>query len=174
MTKMIKENKSKIKTAYFAAGCFWHVQEVFDGIDGVVRTVVGYMGGDEEKYPNPTYNMVCSGKTGYVESIKVEFDVRKISYEKLVEEFFKMHDPTTLNRQGPDIGTQYKSAIFFVDKNQEKVALKYIGKLQKKRDKDKKYNDQRKIVTEVVKAQTFYDAEDYHQKYYINNKSCGF
>lgn len=148
----MKNNNNK---ALFAAGCFWGVQKKFDELDGVIETTVGYTGG---KIENPTYKQVCSDKTGHAEAILVKFDDEKISYEELVRFFFKIHDPTQKDRQGPDIGSQYRSAIFFYDQNQKEIAEKVLNELNKE-----KYNS--KIVTEVVKSGEFYKAEDYHQKY---------
>jgi peptide-methionine (S)-S-oxide reductase len=142
--------------ATFAAGCFWHVQYEFDRIAGVVSTVAGYTGGTTE---NPTYKQVCTGKTGHAEAVEVTYDPNKVSYEDLLKAFFQMHNPTTLNRQGWDVGLQYRSAIFYHNENQRKAALDMIDKLSK----SGKFP--RPIVTEVKPAGPFYKAEDYHQKY---------
>ena len=146
----------KIETAAFGAGCFWGVEETFRKIKGVVSTEVGYMGGD---YKNPSYKDVCSGKTGHAEVVQVKYDPKIVSYEKLLEVFWYNHDPTTLNRQGPDIGEQYRSVIFFHNKEQEKIAKKMLKEL------DESGEFKGKIVTQIVKASTFYKAEEYHQKY---------
>jgi peptide-methionine (S)-S-oxide reductase len=152
------------ETALFAAGCFWGVQAVFDSLKGVKNTVVGYTGGRKE-YVNPSYVQVCSGRTGHAESVLVKYDPKKIKFRNLLELFFMNHDPTTLNRQGPDEGEQYRSAIFYSDEKQKKQALGYIKDYQKKLSKP--------IVTQIVKAGEFYPAEDYHQKYYTKHKiSC--
>jgi peptide-methionine (S)-S-oxide reductase len=152
--KRIEGNTSQ---AIFAAGCFWGVQAVFDSINGVVETVVGYTGG-KEGFSNPSYELVCSGKTGHAEAIQVTFDPRKISYKALLEIFWMNHDPTSLNKQGSDIGEQYRSAIFYLDDNQKMQAVRSMKEYQKKMEK--------KIVTEISTAGEFYPAEKYHQKYY--------
>src|SRR3989344_3205356 len=144
-----------MEVAIFAAGCFWGVQAVFDQVKGVISTTVGYTGGHVK---NPSYKDVCNDDTGHAEAVRIEFDEKKISYEKLVEIFFMNHDPTTMNRQGPDVGGQYRSAIFYVNDKQKKMAEKAMREYQKKLKK--------KIVTEITKASEFYLAEDYHQKYY--------
>jgi len=146
----------KLKVATFAAGCFWGVEEAFRKLPGVHDTEAGYTGGSKER---PAYEEVCAGKTGHAESVRVEFDPGKISYAKLLEAFFGMHDPTTKNRQGPDVGAQYRSAVFFHGKAQEKEARKAIAAL----GKSKKYGGP--IVTEVAPAGEFWPAEEYHQKY---------
>ncbi|MEM3154949.1 MAG: peptide-methionine (S)-S-oxide reductase MsrA [Candidatus Woesearchaeota archaeon] len=150
--------------ATFGAGCFWHVEEAFRGIKGVVKTEVGYMGGTMK---NPTYEDVCTGKTGHAEVVQIEFDQKIVSYEKLLEVFWTIHDPTQKNRQGPDVGTQYRSAIFYHTENQKEIAEKSLKEAQKKFTKH--------IVTEIKKAGTFYRAEEYHQKYLMKRglKTCG-
>lgn len=149
---MKKETKMEIAT--FAAGCFWGVQAAFDSVKGVLRSQVGYMGGTTDK---ATYEMVCSGRTGHAEVVHVMFDSNVVSYKTLVEKFFTLHDPTQVNRQGPDVGTQYRSAIFYHSPTQKKVAETVKAELMKKTGK--------KIATEVTAAGTFFPAEDYHQKY---------
>jgi len=151
--------------ATFGAGCFWHVEEAFREIKGVLKTEVGYMGG---KMKNPTYEDVCTDETGHAEVVQVEFDPKIVPYEKLLEVFWSTHNPTQKNRQGPDEGTQYRSAIFYYSELQEKIAEKSIKEAQKK------FKD--KIATEIVKANTFYKAEEYHQKYLMKKgrKVCGF
>lgn len=151
---------SKTEKAIFAAGCFWGVEELFRQLPGVVQTTVGYIGGKTE---NPTYEEVCSHTTGHAEAVEVEFDSEKITYEKLLEVFFMGHDPTTLNRQGPDVGDQYRSAIFYLNEEQKKAA----EASKKKMDKLSKYAEP--IVTEISKAEPFYRAEEYHQKYFLKN-----
>jgi peptide methionine sulfoxide reductase msrA/msrB len=146
--------KKKMEVAAFAAGCFWHVQEDFDKVKGVVRTTAGYAGGTKK---NPTYEEVSSGRTGHAESVRVEFDPSAVSYKELLDAFWKMHDPTTKNRQGLDIGTQYRSVIFFYSKKQEGEARESKEKMGK--------NYKKPIVTEIVPAGEFYPAEEYHQKY---------
>jgi len=144
------------QTATFAAGCFWHVEEAFRRVPGVVSTEVGYTGGHTE---NPTYEEVCTDKTGHAEAVRLEFDPEKISYEQLLEIFWSIHDPTTLNRQGEDVGTQYRSAIFFHTPEQQALAEASKQRLaQSGRFKDP-------IVTEIVPAGPFYRAEEYHQRY---------
>jgi methionine-S-sulfoxide reductase len=140
--------------AFLAAGCFWGVQYYFDQVPGVTKTTVGYTGGYTQ---NPTYEAVCTKNTGHAEAVKIEFDPELISYEKLVRHFFRMHDPTQLNRQGPDIGDQYRSAIFFVDDEQKKIAIKIRDEVQK--------NFEETISTQIVPEETFYVAEEYHQKF---------
>lgn len=139
-----------------AAGCFWGVQSAFDQTPGVVSTEVGYVGG---QLKNPTYEQVSTGYSGHAEAVKIEYDTQKNNYEKLLEVFFKIHNPTTLNRQGPDIGTQYRSAIFYLNDEQKQQAEALIKRLQESGQYRKK------IVTEVVPAGRFYPAEEYHQKY---------
>ncbi len=143
-----------VEKAIFAAGCFWGVQTTFDKINGVIETKVGYTGGDIE---NPTYEQVCSKTTGHAEAIEITYDPDKVSYDELLDMFWRSHDPTTVNRQGPDIGTQYRSAIFFTTKEQETIAKKSKEEHQKIIHKP--------IVTEIASASTFYEAEEYHQKY---------
>jgi len=143
-----------MKKAIFAAGCFWGVQYYFDQVPGVEKSVVGYIGGHVE---NPTYEQVCTHKTGHAEAVELEFDENIVSYETLLRHFFRMHDPTQLNRQGPDIGDNYRSAIFYMDDEQKKQAEKMINDIQVD------YKDP--IETNLEAAGKFYDAEDYHQKY---------
>ncbi|MEP0827625.1 MAG: bifunctional methionine sulfoxide reductase B/A protein [bacterium] len=140
--------------AYFAGGCFWGTEYLLQNFEGVISTRVGYMGG---KTRNPTYKEVCYENTGHAEAVEVVFDPTKTDYEKLARYFFEIHDPTQLNRQGPDIGDQYRSAVFYVDETQKQIAEKLIKILI-----DKGY----KVVTEVTKAGEFYEAEKYHQDYY--------
>ena len=141
-------------TATFAAGCFWGVEAAFRRLDGVVKTCVGYTGGTAE---SPTYKDVCSGRTGHAEAVQVTFDPAKIGYERLLDVFWASHDPTQLNRQGPDIGTQYRSAIFTHTPEQERLARESKDQL------DDAFG--RPIVTEIEPAGPFYMAEDYHQQY---------
>ena len=141
-------------TAIFGAGCFWGVELAFGRIKGVAKTSVGYTGGTTE---NPTYEQVCTGNTGHVEVVWVEFDSSVVSYDELIDVFWGCHDPTTLNRQGPDIGTQYRSAIYYNDPTQEKAAK------QSKEKNAKRFPSP--IVTEITAASKYYLAEDYHQKY---------
>ena len=148
--------------ATFGAGCFWHVEALFRQVKGVKSTTVGYLGGSLK---DPTYEDVCSGQTGHAEVVQVEYDPNVVSYGDLLTVFWNNHDPTTLNRQGPDVGDQYRSAIFFYDTEQEATAKTSKEKLQNS-DKFKG----RKIVTEIVPASSFYKAEDYHQQYF---EKCG-
>lgn len=162
-----KEDKEKLERAGFAAGCFWGVEEAFRCLKGVVSTSVGYMGGEFE---NPTYQDVCSGQTGHAETVEVIYDPTKITYEELLQVFWEKHDPTTLNRQGPDIGDQYRSVIFYYDSKQKELAQTSKEELQK----SGRYK--RKIVTQIVPAIKFYRAEEYHQQYLEKRgrKSCRF
>jgi peptide methionine sulfoxide reductase msrA/msrB len=148
---------SKTEVGTFAAGCFWGVEYAFRKIPGVLKTTVGYTGGHTK---NPTYEQVCSHTTGHAEAVRVEFDPSKVSYEKLLETFWGMHDPTTMNRQGPDIGDQYRSAVFYDSPEQEKETKA----LKEKLGRSGKFT--RPIVTEIVPAKEFYKAEDYHQQYF--------
>jgi len=145
------------ETAIFASGCFWGTEYMFQKEDGVLDTQVGYTGGS---IPNPTYQQVCTGATGHAEALQVTYDPTKTNYEKLARLFFETHDPTQVNGQGPDIGEQYRSAIFYKSEEQKGVAEKLIGIL-----KDKGL----KIATQVVPAKIFYPAENYHQSYYQKN-----
>lgn len=145
------------KIATFAAGCFWGVEASFNRIPGVMDTIVGYTGGDAE---NPTYRMVCTDKTGHAEAVQITYDPKKISYKDLVTAFFDLHDPTTPNRQGLDVGSQYRSVIFFHDEEQRQIAEQVKSEL----DQSGKYRYP--IVTQIVPAQDFYEAEEYHQDYY--------
>ena len=146
-----------MEEATFAAGCFWGVEAAFRGIKGVVSTTVGYSGGTFE---NPTYEDVCTDKTGHAEVVLVEYDPLVLSYEDLLDVFWQCHDPTQLNRQGPDSGTQYRSAIFFHTPEQEAAA-----RASKERLQGSLAYTNRKIVTEIVPASTFYRAEEYHEQY---------
>jgi peptide-methionine (S)-S-oxide reductase len=154
--------------AIFGAGCFWCTEAVFQSLKGVDKVVSGYMGGTTE---NPTYMDICNGDTGHVEVIKVDFDPDIISYEELLLVFFKTHNPTTLNRQGNDVGSQYRSVIFYYTPEQKQKALDMIDKLTKELVFD------RPIVTDVEPVMEFYRAEDYHQNYFNDNPSkpyCAF
>ena len=144
-----------METATFAAGCFWGVEAAFRQVEGVVDAVVGYTGGTLE---NPTYQDVCTDRTGHAEAVEVTFDPARVSYEQLLDVFWNVHNPTTLNRQGPDVGTQYRSAIFFHSPQQQQAALNSKQKRQEQLD--------RPIVTEITPASSFYRAEEYHQRYF--------
>ncbi|MDH4123106.1 MAG: peptide-methionine (S)-S-oxide reductase MsrA [Thermoplasmata archaeon] len=146
-----------VEKAIFAAGCFWHVQDTFSRLKGVISATSGYAGGN---YKDPTYEIVCTGRTGHAESVLVEYDPSLISYDQLLEVFWDMHDPTTLNRQGPDRGTQYRSAIFYTTPEQKTKAESSRDRLQGSPE-----FKNRKIVTEIKPASEFYKAEDYHQNY---------
>ena len=146
--------------ATFGAGCFWHVEDLFRKTNGVKSTKVGYIGGN---LPNPTYEEVCTDKTGHAEAVEIEYDPDQISYEELLNVFWNNHNPTTLNRQGPDIGIQYRSTIFYHDDEQKKMAEKSKEAIEKSR----KFENP--IVTEIVPSPTFYKAEEYHQKYFQKN-----
>jgi peptide-methionine (S)-S-oxide reductase len=143
-----------MEKAGFAAGCFWQVEETFRRVPGVMSTRVGYQGGEA---PNPTYGDVCSGATGHAETLEVDYDPEQVSYAQLLDLFWQVHDPTQLNRQGPDVGTQYRSAIFFHSPEQEAAAKVSKEEAQSRFPKP--------ITTEIVPASEFYAAEDYHQRY---------
>lgn len=152
----MNETNRNLQLATFGAGCFWGVEETFRQAPGVKSATVGYLGGS---MPNPTYRDVCTGRTGHAEVVQIEYDPSEVSYEELLELFWNNHNPTTLNRQGPDVGTQYRSAVFYHTPQQEaaakesKTALERSGKWKKP------------IVTEITPASTFYKAEEYHQQY---------
>ncbi len=145
-----------MKKATFGAGCFWGVEEAFRQVDGVTGTAVGYLGGSLE---DPTYEDVCTGRTGHAEVVQVEFDPSRVSFERLLDVFWGLHDPTTMNRQGPDIGTQYRSAVFFHDEEQAAVASASKARVEASGQ------FRRPIVTELSRATAFYRAEEYHQRY---------
>jgi peptide-methionine (S)-S-oxide reductase len=155
----------QVEIATLAGGCFWCIEVIFDELHGVRDVVSGYMGG---KNPNPTYRDVCGGNTGHAEVIQVQFDPNVVSFRDILDVFFTIHDPTTLNRQGNDVGTQYRSAIFFHTPEQQRIANETIVDFNRERIWD------RPIVTEVSAAQTFYPAEEYHQEYYVNNPAQGY
>jgi peptide methionine sulfoxide reductase msrA/msrB len=155
--KFVPRQTGKTETATFAAGCFWGVQAAFEQVKGVVSTRVGYTGGT---LPDPTYEEVCTGQTGHAESVEVLYDPEQVSYEELLDIFWSIHDPTTSDRQGPDVGSQYRSAVFYHSPEQGKAALNLKDKLQKSGE----YKDP--IVTEIAPAKEFYPAEEYHQDYF--------
>jgi methionine-S-sulfoxide reductase len=155
-TAEAKENKAQLETATFAAGCFWGTEAFFRKIPGVVESRVGFTGGS---VPNPKYEDTNDGHTGHAESVEIKFDPNKVSYEHLLDQFFKMHDPTTLNRQGNDQGNQYRSAIFYHGEKQKKEALSFKAKVEKSKAW------KAPIVTQITEAKTFWPAEEYHQKY---------
>lgn len=162
MTTNQSENLAK---ATFGTGCFWCTEALYEALDGVIDAVSGYEGGQKL---NPTYNEVCSGTTGHAECVEVTYDPQKITYQELLEAFFRSHDPTTLNRQGADVGTQYRSVIFYHDDEQKRLAETAKTEL----DKAGAYNSP--IVTEISPAETFYPAEAYHQSYFANNPNQGY
>jgi len=145
-----------VAKATFAAGCFWGVESAFQQVAGVKSTTVGYTGGTLK---NPSYEDVCTGRTGHAEAVEIEYDPAVVSYEKLLSVFWKIHDPTTLNRQGPDIGTQYRSAIFYHNSEQKE------GAITSKESLEQSGFYKRPLVTEIVPASKFYRAEEYHQRY---------
>ncbi len=151
-----------MQKATFAMGCFWGVQVLFKKVLGVKKTTVGYTGGHA---PSPTYEKVCAGNTGHAEAIEMEFDPKVVSYQSLLEIFFENHNPTTHNRQGPDVGEQYRSAIFYHNEDQKREAFEFRDRLER----NKRYNNP--IVTEILSAETFYPAEEYHQDYAEKNPS---
>lgn len=154
--------KTKTQLATFAAGCFWGIEYKFNQVKGVINTIVGYTGGH---FKNPSYEDVCSDETGHAEAVQVEYNPKQVTYEQLLDVFWSIHDPTQLNRQGPDVGSQYRSAIFYHNEEQKKAAIKSKEKLEK----SGKYK--KPIVTEIVPASTFYKAEEYHQRYWLKNKN---
>lgn len=148
---------NKNKFAVFGAGCFWGVESSFRAVEGVVDVAVGYAGGNVAK---PSYRQVCTGKTGHAEVVQVEYDPAQVTFAQLVEVFWQIHDPTTLNRQGPDFGTQYRSVIFYSDEDEREAAE------ESKRRLDESGQLGRPVVTQIVPAAEFYRAEEYHQRYY--------
>jgi peptide-methionine (S)-S-oxide reductase len=156
-------NTNSVETATLGGGCFWCTEAIFQMLPGVKSVASGYAGGSKE---NPTYKEVCGGQTGHAEVIQVEFDPKVVSYEKILETFWEAHDPTTLNRQGADAGTQYRSIILYNNEAQKAAAEKSKAAAQK--------NFESPIVTEIAPLQKFYKAEGYHQDYYRNNPSAGY
>lgn len=150
----------KLSTATFGGGCFWCTEAVYAQIKGIKSVTSGYIGGE---VPNPTYKDICTGLTGHAEAVEIEYDPAVVPFEKLLEVFFATHDPTTKNRQGADVGSQYRSGVFYHDDEQKRIAEEVINRL------DAANIFPAKIVTEVTKATTFYPAEDYHQDYFANN-----
>jgi len=157
--------ENNLALATFGNGCFWCTEAIFQRLKGVKEVIPGYTGGEVK---NPTYNEVCNGTTGHAEAIQITYDPQIISFRELLDVFFYTHDPTTLNRQGADIGTQYRSAIFYHNENQRKDAENIIKQLEA----ENVYDD--KIVTEVTKFSVYYLAENYHKDYYNNNKNQGY
>ncbi len=165
MTDQADAQNENYETAVLGAGCFWCVEAIYQRVNGVVAVESGYAGGHVE---NPTYNQVVSGNTGHAEVAKVTFDPNQISFEELLEVFWHTHDPTTLNRQGADVGTQYRSAIFFNSLEQKKIAEESL----KKTDASDLWNNT--IVTEITPLSNYSTAEDYHQNYFNNNPNAGY
>ena len=162
LTSSVLPDGRNIDTATLANGCFWCTEAIFQQLKGVLKVSSGYIGGH---VPNPTYKEVCEGTTGHAEGIQILYDPAEITYDELLEVFWQTHDPTTLNRQGNDVGTQYRSAVFYHTEEQKQKALKYKDELNKSKAFD------RPIVTEISPASTFYIAENYHQDYYNANGS---
>ena len=162
---MATKKATKLEKATFAAGCFWHIEEAFRTLEGIVETTVGYTGGETK---NPTYAQVCTDRTGHAEAVQIIYDSSRISYKKLLDVFWSIHDPTQLNRQGSDIGTQYRSAIFYHTPAQKSAAL------ASKKALEKSGKFKRPIMTEIVPAKTFYKAEEYHQRYFEKHKFMRF
>ena len=157
ITGFMMANDAENKKAVFAAGCFWGVESTFQQMDGVKSTTVGYIGG---KVKNPSYELVCTGLTGHAEAVEIEYNPNEVSFEKLLDTFFELHDRSTLNRQGPDIGTQYRSAAYFSDDFEKQIIESKINAL----NESGKFKS--RIVTEIEEISDFYNAEDYHQDYY--------
>ena len=161
--KMVEKKDKTMEISILGGGCFWCTEAVFERIDGIKDVISGYAGGE---IPNPTYKQICTGETGHAEVIKIKFDPSVISYSKILEIFGDCHNPTTLNKQGADEGTQYRSTIMFLSEDQKNLAQKW------KKELSKKFEDP--IVTEIVPAPIFYTAEDYHQDYYRKNPNQGY
>ena len=159
------QNTEKLQLSTFGSGCFWCSEAIFQRVDGVEKVESGYSGGNVK---NPTYKEICSGLTGHAEVIQVAYDPEKVSYEALLEVFWQTHDPTTLNRQGNDVGTQYRSVIYFHNEEQKRLAEEYKKKLSEAQVFD------RPIVTEISPLSTFYKAEDYHQDYFNRNDNAPY
>lgn len=162
-TSLMNSSAEKTDTATFGTGCFWCTEAIFEQLDGVLKVTSGYTGGHVK---NPTYKEVCTGETGHAECVQVQYEPGKITFDELLEVFWQVHDPTTLNRQGADVGTQYRSAIFFHNEEQRLKAEHYKSEL------NKNAAFKNPVVTEISPATKFYTAEDYHQEYYQNNKNA--
>ncbi|GAB3778897.1 peptide-methionine (S)-S-oxide reductase MsrA [Spirosoma horti] len=162
---MTTNQSANLAKATFGTGCFWCTEALYESLDGVIGAVSGYEGGQK---PNPTYKEVCTGTTGHAECVEVTYDPSTITYQELLEAFFRGHDPTSLNRQGEDVGTQYRSVIFYHNDEQKQLAETAKAEL----DKSGAYD--RPIVTEISPAETFYEAEAYHQSYFANNPNQGY
>jgi len=163
LSSVSDKNNEQLETAIIGGGCFWCTEAVFEKVDGVKEAISGYAGG---KNPNPTYKEICTGLTGHAEVIKILFDPAKISFREILEIFGDAHDPTTLNRQGADVGTQYRSTIMYLNESQKQTAEKWKIELNAKL--------QDPVVTEIVPAPKFYEAEKYHQDYYDKNPNQGY
>jgi peptide-methionine (S)-S-oxide reductase len=163
LSSVTDKNNEQLETAIIGGGCFWCTEAVFEKVDGVKEAISGYAGG---KNPNPTYKEICTGLTGHAEVIKILFDPAKISFREILEIFGDAHDPTTLNRQGADVGTQYRSTIMYLNESQKQAAEKWKIQLNAKL--------QDPVVTEIVPAPKFYEAEKYHQDYYEKNPNQGY
>ncbi len=163
--KISEEEQVKLETIDLGAGCFWCIEAVLERVKGVRTVESGYMGGQTK---NPTYKEICTGTTGHAEIVRVKFNSKELSFDKLLEVFWELHDPTTLNRQGADEGTQYRSAIFYHNEEQKKVA----ENSRAKKNKSGKFDSP--IVTEITKVSKYYPAEDYHQDFFDNNKTFGY
>jgi peptide-methionine (S)-S-oxide reductase len=163
LPSVTEKNNEQLETAIIGGGCFWCTEAVFEKVDGVKEAISGYAGG---KNPNPTYKEICTGLTGHAEVIKILFDPAKISFREILEIFGDAHDPTTLNRQGADVGTQYRSTIMYLNESQKQTAEKWKIQLNAKL--------QDPVVTEIVPAPKFYEAEKYHQDYYKKNPNQGY
>ena len=153
-------NKDHLQNATLAGGCFWCIESAFSQVNGIHSAISGYMGGHTE---DPTYEDICTGNSGHAEVVQISFDSKKITYQEIIEIFFTLHNPTQLNRQGNDIGTQYRSAIFYHDATQQSIALQYIEDLRQAKVFEQD------IVTEVCPSELFYSGEEYHQNYFNNN-----
>jgi peptide-methionine (S)-S-oxide reductase len=164
-TKTMTTATANLDTATFGTGCFWCTEAIFQQLNGVEKVTSGYSGGQVK---NPTYREVCSGTTGHAECLNIVYDTTKITFDELLEVFWQVHDPTTLNRQGADVGTQYRSVVFYHDEQQKARVEKYKAALDKSGAWDKP------VVTTLEKFELFYPAEDYHQNYYINNTEQGY
>ena len=163
--KISEEEQTKLETIDLGAGCFWCIEAVLERVKGVRTVESGYMGGQTK---NPTYKEICTGTTGHAEIVRVKFNSKELSFDKLLEVFWELHDPTTLNRQGADEGPQYRSAIFYHNEEQKKVA----ENSRAKKNKSGKFDSP--IVTEITKVSKYYPAEDYHQDFFDNNKTFGY
>ncbi len=166
VSEQSESSSAKLATATFGGGCFWCVEAVFENMKGVTSVISGYAGG---RTSNPSYEQVCTGRSGHAEVCQIHYDPQQVTFEELLEVFWKTHDPTTLNRQGPDTGTQYRSVVYYENEQQQELAEKYKKKLN-----DLDAFNGRRVVTEVSKLITFYPAEEYHQDYFFKNPNQGY